>query len=114
MISHWYMGSNWAVPARNWYTVSNSASFNQVPVSNWAVHLMQCERCAGRTFFRIGSGRVISIFFGRVPENFGYPKVFGYSNIFGYSNVAGTLISSGTRMPSATRMPPGTGTFSDV
>ena len=39
-----------------------------------------------------GSGRVISIFFGPVPENFGYPKVFGYSNIFGYSNAFGYLV----------------------
>ena len=41
-------------------------------------------------------GRVISIFFGRVPESvrileyfFRVPEIFGYSNAFGYSNIFG-------------------------
>ena len=42
-----------------------------------------------------GSGRVISIFFGRVTGNFGYPfgypKVFGHLNIFEYLKVLGYL-----------------------
>ena len=42
-----------------------------------------------------GSGQLISIFFDRTPENFGYPKVFGYLNAFGYSNIFGYLNAVG-------------------
>ena len=55
----------------------------------WFFLISASRKILGVCGSNIFSGRVISIFFGRVAENFGYPKVFGYLNAFGYSNIFG-------------------------
>ena len=90
-------------------TLQKTPSPGRVKFQKFTIWL-KLRRLFSKIFFKttkknlyfFGSGRVISIFFGRVPENFGYPKVygnsniffghpkvFGYLNIFGYSNASG-------------------------
>ena len=68
----------------------------RLEIISYEIHLLMTttnsdRTFGGGTFFRVGLGRVNSIFFGRVPENFRYSNAFGYYNAAGYWNVFRSL-----------------------